>query len=265
MKPRTVMAVAGAAFLVAGCSTHRVVSAPAAPRAAEPVTVAQLCDAQTWPRPVPDVVGRVLYQVKDGSLGCWDHIRAVAPDGHDPLSQPTRPRDGEGKTYRISAVLPAVGTPVGRHGVITVELVEADASAPPGLRPCDWVTAAEAVDIMGGPVTAEPLGDETGSVDIACIYDKPVDVGEGVEINLQVPGAFPVDAASQFALATSRRGSGVDGIGVRAACVYEPSTTPPSTTLVVLLDRDRLFRVTQGYASCETLKRFAQLAIGRIG
>ncbi|WP_155768940.1 hypothetical protein [Mycobacterium asiaticum] len=265
MKPRTVMAVAGAAILVAGCSTHRVVSPPAVTRPVEPTTVAQLCDAQKWPRPVPDVVGRLLYQVKDGSLGCWDHIRAVAPDGHDPLSQPTRPSDGQEKAYRISAVSPAVGTPVDRHGIVTVELVEADASAPSGLRPCDWVTAAEAAEILGGSVTAEPLGDQTGSVDIACIYDKPVDVGDGVEIDLQVPGAFPVDAARQFGLATSPGGTGVDGIGVRAACVYESTTTPPSTTLVVLLNRDRLFRVTQGYASCNTLKRFAQLAIGRIG
>ncbi len=150
MKPRTVMAVAGAAILVVGCSTHRVVSPPAVTRPVEPTTVAQLCDAQKWPRPVPDVVGRLLYQVKDGSLGCWDHIRAVAPDGHDPLSQPTRPSHGQEKAYRISAVSPAVGTPVDRHGIVTVELVEADASAPSGLRPCDWVTAAEAAESWAG-------------------------------------------------------------------------------------------------------------------
>ncbi len=57
----------------------------------------------------------------------------------------------------------------------------------------------------------------------------------------------------------------VDGVGIKAACVQEPTTTPPSTTLVVLLSGERLLRVTQGFAACETLKRFAQLAIGRIG
>ncbi len=223
----------------------------------------QLCDAQTWPRPLPNVVGRLLYQAKDGALDCWDNVRGVAPDGHDPLHNPAKPAE---KTYRIVAVSPAAGTPTGRHDAVTVELAELDPTEPAAFRPCDWVTASEAGGILGGSVTAEPLGDQPGSVDIACIYDKPRDVGDGVEVDLQVAGAFAVDAASEFALATvGSHGTAVDGVGVKAACVQEPTTTPPSTTLVVLLSGERLLRVTQGYAACETLKRFAQLAIGRIG
>lgn len=249
-----------AALVCAACSAHH----PVPPRssvtgAAAPKTVQQLCDAQTWPRPVPNVVGRLLYQAKDGALECYQ-LKSVAPDGHDPLNHPARPAE---KTYRIVAVSPATGTPVGRGDAVTVELAEVDPTEPPAFRPCDWVTATEAAGIMGGPVNAEPLGAEPGSVDIACIYDKPHDVGDGVEVDLQTSGAFAVDASSEFALATGT-GDAVDGIGLKAACVNELTTTPPSTTLVVLLSGERILRVTQGFGSCANLKRFAQVAIGRI-
>jgi hypothetical protein len=46
----------------------------------------------------------------------------------------------------------------------------------------------------------------------------------------------------------------------------EPQTTPPSTTLLVLLTGDRLYRATGTYyPSCDSLKRFAKTAIARIG
>jgi hypothetical protein len=259
------IAIVAVTVSVAGCSVHRAAlrstPSPTVPAAPGPTTVKQLCDAQTWPRALPNVIGQLLYQAKHGALGCYDNVKAVAPDGHDPLNHPARP-----KIYRITAVSPAVGTPIGRHDTVTIELAEVDATQAAVFQPCAWVTAAEAADILAGPVTAEPIGDQPGSVDVACLYDKPVDVGEGVQIDLRMPGAFAVDAGAEFALATSApRTTVVDGIGVKAACVNEPTTTPPSTTLVVLLNGDRLLRVTQGYASCNTLKRFAQLAIGRIG
>lgn len=239
------------------CATRPSVRPPVV--AQGPATMAQVCDAQTWPRLLPNVVGRLLYQAKDGALGCWDNIAGVAPDGHDPLHGPAQPAE---RAYRITAVSPASGTPVGRHDAVTVELAEVDATAPPAFRPCDWVSAAEAGRILGGQVSAEPYGDQTGSVDTACIYDKPNDVGDGVEVDLQMPGAFPVDASTEFAFET-RRGRAVDGVGVKAACVNDLTTTPPSTTLLVLLEGDRLLRVIQGNGSCDTLKRFAQLAISR--
>jgi len=248
-----------AALVCASCSARHPVPRPTVTGTAAPKTVQQLCDAQTWPRPVPNVIGRLLYQAKDGTLECYQ-LKSVAPDGHDPLNHPARPAE---KTYRIVAVSPATGTPVGRGDAVTVELAEVDPTEPPAFRPCDWVTATEAAGIMGGPVNAEPLGAEPGSVDIACIYDKPHDVGDGVEVDLQTSGAFAVDASSEFALATGT-GDAVDGIGLKAACVDELTTTPPSTTLVVLLSGERILRVTQGFGSCANLKRFAQVAIGRI-
>ncbi|OBJ62342.1 hypothetical protein [Mycobacterium sp. 1423905.2] len=180
----------------------------------------------------------------------------MTTDGRDPS------RD---KTYRVTAVSPPAGTPLGRFDAVSVELAEVDPSAPPASRPCDWVTTTEAAGIMGGPVSAKPDGDEAGSVDIGCYYDQTPDVGEGVETDLRLPGAFPVDAAAQFALATtSTNVTNEEGMGLKAVCVHEPTTTPPSTTLVVLLSGGRLFRVTEGYASCDKVKRFAQLAISRI-
>ena len=103
-------------------------SNPATPNAAaaSPTTMEQLCDTQTWPRPLPDVIGRVLYQVtREGALGCWDNLRGVAPDGHDPIKNPNYPE----KTYRITAVTPPPGTLVGRYDLVTVQLAEVDSTA----------------------------------------------------------------------------------------------------------------------------------------
>lgn len=253
--------VIGVAVLVAGCSAHRSAPRPMLPASPGPTTVQQLCDSQTWPRPLPNVVGRLLYQAKDGTLGCWDNVRGVAPDGHDPLHSPAQPAE---KTYRVVGVSPAAGTPIGRHDPVTVDLADLDPREPAAFRPCEWVSETEARGLMGGQVTLEPYGDQAGSVDIACIYNRPGDLGDGVEVDLQSTGAFLVDAASQFAL-ESRHGTVVDGVGSKAACVDDPTTSPPSTTLLVLLGGDRLLRVIQGNGSCDSLKRFAQLAIGRIG
>jgi hypothetical protein len=141
----------------------------------------------------------------------------------------------------------------------------AHADVTPG-GPCDWVTTNQAASFLGGPVSTRPHGDEAGSVDMSCDYNRSDDSGSGVQTDLRVPGAFPVDAASQFALSTAENATIVDGLGVKAACRYEPQTTPPSTTLLVLLNGDRLYRATGWYGvSCDTLKQFAQTAIGRIG
>ncbi len=273
--PLIALTVTAGIVAAAGCSTTSSVqpttASPPAPTAITsstsgpaPTTVAQLCEAQAWPRPLPDVVGQHLSQTTEvGALACLDNIRGVAPDGHDPINNPARPGD---VGYRITAVSPPPGARVGRHDVVTVQLADADSKAPPAFRPCDWVTTDEAASILGWPVSADPYGDEAGSVDMGCDYDKPGEIGLGVESVLRGPGAFPVDAASQFALATAaHNATTVDGVGVKAVCVFEPQTTPPSTTLVVLLSGDRLYRATEGYASCDTLKQFAQAAIGRIG
>lgn len=140
------------------------------------------------------------------------------------------------------------------------------APAQPGFRPCDWVTKDEAAGILGGAVTARPSGDQAGSVDVACSYSRGP--GEnGLESTLRLPGGFPVDAASQFELtATKPNAASVNGIGLKAACVSEPTTTPPSTTLVVLLAGNRTYAITGWYAlSCDTLKQVATAAIDRIG
>jgi hypothetical protein len=60
---------------------------------------------------------------------------------------------------------------------------------------------------------------------MSCGYDMSRHVG--LESELLVPGAFPVDAASQFALATAQNPSAtttVDGLGVKAARVPQPQS-----------------------------------------
>jgi hypothetical protein len=100
-------------------STPKGTSTTAPAAGAAPTTVQEPCDAQTWPRPVPDVIGDRLDRAQHGALACWDNIRAVAPDGHDPINNPNGPAD---VAYRITAVSPRVDTPIGRHDVVTVQL-----------------------------------------------------------------------------------------------------------------------------------------------
>jgi hypothetical protein len=180
MKRSALMALTVAAGIVAaGCSPISseppTTATPRAPTTATasaagpaPRSMAELCDAQTWPRAVPDVVGQHLSQTTNiGALACWDNIRGVAPDGHDPINNPARPGD---VGYRITALSPSPGTPVGRHDLVTVQLADADTNAPPAFRPCDWVTTDEAAGILGGPITTRSWGDDAGSVDMSCSY-----------------------------------------------------------------------------------------------
>jgi hypothetical protein len=154
---------------------------------------------------------------------------------------------------------------------VTLQLAGIDRTAPPAFRPCDWVTTSEAASLLGRPVTATARGDEAGSVEVTCGYERageysvfPGDAG-WVDSELLLTGAFPVDAAAQFAVAAAGNATTVDGVGVEAACVVETTSTPPVTTLEVLLDGDRLYRATESYyASCDKLKRFAQAAVSRI-
>ena len=107
-----------------------------------------------------------------------------------------------------------------------------DPAARPAFRPCDWVTASEASDILGKPVTPAPSDDAAGSNDPRCYYAVTGDD---------------------------------TGLGVNAVCVFEPQVTPPSTTVVVLLDGGRIYRATAAYEYCDTAeRRFARTAIDRV-
>jgi hypothetical protein len=136
----------------------------------------------------------------------------------------------------------------------------------PAFRPCDWVTTAEASDILGKPVTPKPSDDQAGSNDPRCFYAVTGDdAGLGISSELLLPGASPVDGATRLANAAAEPGAEtVVGLGANAECVFEPQVTPPSTTILVLLDGGRIYRSTAAYAYCDTVERFARAAIARI-
>jgi hypothetical protein len=126
MKPSPLVALGISAGIVAATASAQLAAAGPAP-----TTVDQLCAAQQWPRSMPDVVGKNLDQVTgQGALACWDNVRGVAPDGHDPVGNAT---DAAG--YLITAVSPPPGTPAGRHDAVTVQLTGVDRQAPPASRP----------------------------------------------------------------------------------------------------------------------------------
>jgi len=142
----------------------------------------------------------------------------------------------------------------------------ANPAVPRAFRPCDWVTTQEATDIFGKPVTPEPTGDAAGSSDPRCFYAASGDgIGVGISSELLLPGAPAMDAHTRLANAAAKPGAEViNGLGVKAVCVFEPQVTPASTTILVLLDGSRIYRATAAYEYCDTVQRFARTAIDRI-
>lgn len=138
--------------------------------------------------------------------------------------------------------------------------------AAPEFRPCDWVTVAEASDILGKPVFPTPSDDQVGSTDPQCFYAVTGDqTGLGISSELLLPGASAVDANTRLANAAAAPGAEtINGLGINAVCVYEPNVTPPSTTIVVLVDGGRIYRSTAAYEYCDTVERFARTAITRL-
>jgi len=191
---------------------------------------------------------------------CLNNVRAIAPDGHD-VAQTKGPNIG---SWTIATINPPAGTPVGRDETVTLSLAPEDVTVT-ALHPCDWVTDAEAARIIGAPsATGTPNGDQPGSVDQSCNYEIG---GSLVTSELMLPGSFAVDAASELELVKGDGpGNDVTGLPGNAYCATSNHDGKTASMLIVLLSRGRAYRVF-GWSSdesCDTLKQFAQIAVGRI-
>jgi hypothetical protein len=246
-------------------------AAPPLSSGPQPTTIDQLCTMQPWPHPIPTVAGLYLDDVIAGSLGCWDNIKAIAPDGHD--VETSSDDVIEGKTYRIVDVSPRPGTVIGRSDFVNLHVVPFDLfDAPKTQHPCDWVTDDEAAALLGGAsATADPSGDETGSVEPFCVYSSGPN---SVTSQLYLPESFPVDAQSEFLFRSAVQrtdGAGpahstdVEGLPERARCTTAQRDAGPLHTLLVLLGGNRLYVAEALNVSCDTLRQFAEAAIARIG
>lgn len=114
----------------------------------------------------------------------------------------------------------------------------APVSAAAPAAPCDWVSAQHASDIFAEHVTATP---RQAGCWYAAAGEQP---GVGISSELLAPGTLQAIA--------------------EPVCVTEPMTTPPSTTVVALLEDGRIYRATAAYRSCDTVSLFARNAIDRI-
>ncbi|MFC7754759.1 hypothetical protein [Tsukamurella soli] len=199
----------------------------------------------------------ILRQAED-RLGCFDFAHAIGPDDTDELTgTPT----GD---FRITSVTPSAGTAVSRTEPISVHVTPVDPAEPAALEPCSWLTSDQAAKALGsGGVTTAPAGDERGSVSPSCGYKAGSRL---LTVVLDLPGAYPVSAASSFALERTPEGgaqvTSVSGVGSQAACVVDAQ----STTLFVLLPRERILSVV-GWdgAGCDTLTDVARTAASRVG
>jgi hypothetical protein len=241
------------ALLVTSCASNHG-------QGIQPTSDAQLCEAQSWPRPLPQVAGLDLAQASEGALTCFDGVRALAPDGHDAMSDKGPAAD---VFWTIKAINPPAGTRVGRSDIVTLSLAPTDTAVLHAFHPCDWASD-KAVSILGGSAATEvPRGDQAGSVDQACDYKS----GSGmVTTELKSPGSFAVDAQSEFNEMTAKGyGSELRGLRGRAYCSVITGDGKTSSHLIVLLSRGRAYEeLGWNGQSCKILKQFAQAALAHI-
>ncbi|KZM72924.1 PASTA domain-containing protein [Nocardia terpenica] len=106
----------GGGGTAAGSSTQ---ATKAAPTSAAQDAAAQ-CQAQPWPRPLPDFRGQRLGATVVGAALCFDITAITAADGsdvmHDPKSM-TLP-------WTITAQSPAAGTPVSSTTPVTLSVAQ---------------------------------------------------------------------------------------------------------------------------------------------
>lgn len=140
-----------------------------------------------------------------------------------------------------------------------------DPAAPQAVQACDWVTTAEASEILGQPVTPQPSEDIPGLNDPRCFYAVTGDdSGLGISSEVFTP-TMPAVAKNWIANARTEPGAvTINGLGLDAMCVFEPQVTPPSSIIEVLLRGGRIYRATAMHEFCDTAERFARTAIGRI-
>lgn len=271
---KVIALTAGALIVILGIVGNQSARQPTAPQHApqppspssspphltgpQPTTVQQLCAMQAWPRPVPAVAGVILDDA--GALDCWDNLKAIAPDGHDVMND----KAGSG-TYRITDVSPAPGTLIGSNDGVTVHVVPINPVAgPPAFNPCDWVTADKAATFLGvSSVSTEAADDEAGAAEPFCTYSSGSQL---VTSQLNLPASFTVDAHTELNMNMAAGDwSEVGGLPGRAYCSTRQSDGKRSTTLLVLLNGNRLYQALGWNGqSCDTLKQFAQAAISSI-
>lgn len=244
------------AAILGGCAANQ---AHGAPPLTPPTNDEQLCKAQSWPRPLPQVVGLDLSQASTGALTCFDNLKAMAPDGHDVMND-----TGAMKPWTIKTMSPAAGTRVGQSDTVTLTLAPGPGVTSSAFHPCDWVSTDKIASILGtSSVTAVPTGDQAGSVDQACQYAT----GAGmVTTELKSPGAFAVDAQSEFdEIAASGHASALSGLPGHASCRVTTNDGKTSSQLIVLLTGGRAFtELGWNGQSCELLTQVAQAALGHI-
>ncbi|MFD5521803.1 hypothetical protein [Streptomyces sp. NPDC127066] len=120
MQRRAVIAAVTAVLvpvLGACSSTSQSKSSKPSPSYAAADSVNARCRAQEWPQPLPDVEGRP-FDPFGKDLVCFDNIEAVAPDGHDVM---TDPGSGLGAWTVVSST-PGPGAKVRIATPITLEL-----------------------------------------------------------------------------------------------------------------------------------------------
>ncbi|MGV9425997.1 hypothetical protein ACWDO7_17140 [Streptomyces sp. NPDC003656] len=105
-----------------GCSSNT-----GTPKAAKPTpsyapdSIHARCLAQHWPQPMPDLKDK-RFDPLGKALVCFDHLSAMAPDGHNVMDDPA----DDTTVWTVTSSSPAPGTRVRLSTHIRVNLRESE-------------------------------------------------------------------------------------------------------------------------------------------
>ncbi|MFF0139686.1 hypothetical protein ACFYRN_24935 [Streptomyces sp. NPDC005227] len=106
------LAVGLLAVTIAACSSAPAADTKPAP-AASADTISVRCHAQDWPQIMPNLAGK-NFDAMSPDLVCFDHLKALAPDGHDIMADAANAAGewvivssdpGPGASVRISTLI----------------------------------------------------------------------------------------------------------------------------------------------------------------
>ncbi|MFE2712237.1 DUF3761 domain-containing protein [Streptomyces mirabilis] len=131
---KTLTTTAAAVLLATGltaCSASTTTSNSDKPKASHTAdSVEARCRAQHWPQHMPNLAGR-SFDPLGKVLQCFDHVKALAPDGHDVMND-----SGDAiQAWAVVSSKPASGTLVNLATPITLALRDPSAaSASPSVK-----------------------------------------------------------------------------------------------------------------------------------
>ncbi|MFE9127083.1 DUF3761 domain-containing protein [Streptomyces sp. NPDC007148] len=176
---RTVTTAAAAVVLagaLTACSSATTTSSSNKPKASPTYAAGSFearCHAERWPQTMPQLAGKTFNPLSE-DLQCFDHVKALAPDGHDVMKDSAN----DAQEWTIVSSKPANGAQVRISTAITLTLRAPGETASPTPSHTRSVTATKPPTRNPAPVhtthrpaaphTTAPAVDDHGGATALC-------------------------------------------------------------------------------------------------